>query len=100
MGGPAVGHIIQRTGRARSSGPSGGRFALSARAAAAFCASGVKGGTFPSGGSTTSDVRLVGTTFVPRSNQNSLRSEERRVGKECRSRWWATGYRDNKQVRR
>ncbi len=32
--------------------------------------SGVKGGSLPSGVSTMSDVRLVGTTFVPRSNQN------------------------------
>src|SRR5207245_6644386 len=42
------------------------------RAAAACCAAGVSDGTLPSGGSTTSDVRLVGTTLVPRSNQNSL----------------------------
>jgi hypothetical protein len=61
-----------RTAGARSSGPSGGRLAMAARAAAAFWAAGVSGGTRPSGGSTTSEVRRVGTTLVPRSNQNSL----------------------------
>src|SRR5690554_8067884 len=27
----------------------------------------------------------------------SARSEERRVGKECRSRWWASGYKRNRK---
>ena len=43
-----------------------------ASAACRSAAAGVSGGTRPSGGSTTSDVRLVSTTVVPRSNQNWL----------------------------
>ena len=35
-----------------------------------FCASGVKPGMLPSGGSIISEVRRVSMTFVPRSNQN------------------------------
>ena len=30
---------------------------------------------------------LIDSAFVARLSENALRSEERRVGKECRSRW-------------
>ena len=78
MGGPAVGHRMHRSARLRSSGPSAGlRRRAAARASARCCASGVSDGTRPSGGSTTSDVRLVPTTFVPRSYQNWLYARPR-----------------------
>jgi len=40
-------------------------FAAARRSAFLFCASGVSGGIFPSGGSTINEVRLLPTTFLP-----------------------------------
>ena len=42
------------------------------RSSCHFTPAAVKGGNLPSGGSTMSEVRRVGTTLVPRSNQNWL----------------------------
>ena len=65
---------MHRTHKLKSSGLSAGPRALRAAASplSRVCASAVDGGILPSGGSITRDVRRVGTTFVPRSNQNSL----------------------------
>src|ERR1700730_8481151 len=72
MGGPALVARRQRSCKLRFSGPSNSSpRASAARSACRFCASGVSGGIFPSGGSVIKDVRRSGTTF-PRSRPNSL----------------------------
>jgi hypothetical protein len=60
---------MQRSNKLRLSYESAPR---AAAASARFRPAGVKGGILPSGGSTISEVRLLATTFVPRSSQNAL----------------------------
>jgi hypothetical protein len=80
MGGPELNPMMQRTrsdpGPRSSTQPPGvGSSAPTPRRAAAtasarFCASGVKGGILPSGGSTISDVRKVPMTLLLPSYQD------------------------------
>jgi hypothetical protein len=72
IGGPALPPRMQRSLGRRSSGPLGGNRSVSARPASACRAWGVNAGSLPSGGSTIRDVRRLGTTLVPRSNQTSF----------------------------
>jgi hypothetical protein len=71
MGGPALKPTRQRSQGGRSSGPAA-IFRLAARASSRAIPPGVNCGTRPSGGSMTSDVRLVETTSVPKSIQKRL----------------------------
>ena len=83
IGGPAVHLKIHRSSKDRSSHESAGprpRLA-SARAAALFCASGIKGGILPFGGSTISDVRLAFMTLVPESHHSGPPVKDRLVSR-------------------
>src|SRR5438034_11739621 len=50
----------------------------------------------PSGWATATPTASAARTFRGRANSGSKRSEERRVGKECRSRWSPERYKKKK----
>ena len=72
MGGPALKPMMQRSNAPRSSGPKASRPSNVCRRSPRARASSLRAGIFPSGGSTTSDVRRSSPSDVPRSYQKLL----------------------------